>query len=291
MASLADTVLEAHLHRLQLLGHSEGSVYARRRALIRMQALIPVPLLEASGQDLAAWREQLLELTPASVRGYVSHARSFYDWAIGAGLLEQNPAAALPVPRRPRMLPRPIGAEDLAVALAAAPGRIRPWLVLAAWAGLRAKEIALLRRDHVLDGARPPVLLIAADATKGHAERTVPLSVFVLAEVVPGLPRSGWAFRRHDGGRGPNHPSLISHLANRHLHGCGSPATLHQLRHRFASEAYHASRDLRIVQELLGHRDPATTAGYAAFDRSDARAAVEAIPPPVSRNQKMGCDL
>ncbi|WP_458316186.1 tyrosine-type recombinase/integrase [Mycolicibacterium brisbanense] len=37
--------------------------------------------------------------------------------------------------------------------------------------------------------------------------------------------------------------------------------TAHTLRHRFATTAYAAERDLRAVQELLGHVSPVTTAG------------------------------
>jgi integrase/recombinase XerC len=83
-----------------------------------------------------------------------------------------------------------------------------------------------------------------------------------------------------DGRPGPNTPGLISHLANEHLHECGVAASLHQLRHRFATQAYQASRDLRAVQSMMGHTRPETTAGYAAFDQPAAAAAVEAIPAP-----------
>ena len=49
-------VLAAHLEALRLRGHTPGTNYARRRALARMAAAIPVPLLEATGADLRAWR-------------------------------------------------------------------------------------------------------------------------------------------------------------------------------------------------------------------------------------------
>jgi integrase/recombinase XerC len=156
--------------------------------------------------------------------------------------------------------------------------------VLAGWAGLRAIEIARLRRENVLDTWAPAVLLIADGATKGHGERLVPLSVFVLGELRPILPARGWVFLRFDGRPGPNTPATISHLANQHLHDCGIAATLHQLRHRFATQAYQAAGgDLRLVQELLGHTTPATTAGYAAYDQAAAAVAVEAIPAPITR--------
>jgi integrase/recombinase XerD len=37
----------------------------------------------------------------------------------------------------------------------------------------------------------------------------------------------------------------------------------HALRHTAATLAYHYSRDLRAVQDMLGHLDPKTTSKYA----------------------------
>jgi integrase len=269
-----------HLEYLRLRGRSQGTIDARRRALARLAAALPCPLLEALPEDLLAWRARM-RLGADAIRGYVSHAHQFYAWAAGAGLLEHNPAAGLPVPPKGRRLPRPISERDLMAALAAAPPRIRIWLVLAAWCGLRAKEIALLRRENILDHARPPVLVVAADATKGHSERIVPLALFAQDEIaLARLPASGYAFRRLDGKPGPNGPWTVSKACNSHLHDCGIAATLHQLRHRFGTQAYHHERDLRAVQELLGHQSPATTAGYADYDNAAAAAAVAAIPVP-----------
>jgi integrase/recombinase XerC len=276
----ADSVVGAHLRFLELCGQTPGSVYCRRRALARMAIALPVPLVDAAVEDLAAWREQLA-VGPGTVVGYVSHAREFYAWAVMAGLREDNPAEALPVPRLGRRLPRPIGQADLFAAVGGAPDRIRPWLVLAGWCGLRAKEIALLRRECVLDTARPPLLIVAENATKGRSERAVPLCSFALGELRDaGLPSSGWVYRRRDGGRGPNAPWLVSQLSNEYLHGCGIQETLHQLRHWFATTTYSRRRDLRMVQELLGHSSPSTTAGYAAFDRADAANVIEELPVP-----------
>jgi site-specific recombinase XerD len=55
--------------------------------------------------------------------------------------------------------------------------------------------------------------------------------------------------------------------------------TAHQLRHRFATAAYAHQRDLRAVQELLGHASPATTARYTAVpDRAKFDAVMAAGP-------------
>ena len=76
------------------------------------------------------------------------------------------------------------------------------------------------------------------------------------------LPASGYLFRRHDGAPGPNAPGLVSQLAARALRDAGVSATLHQLRHRFGTRTYQASHDIRVVQELMGHQSPVTTAAY-----------------------------
>jgi integrase/recombinase XerC len=269
-------VLAEHLDWLFQRGLTPVTVAERRRTITRLAAALPCPLAEASAADLRAWRAGL-QLAPRTILAYVSNVHQFYAWAAARGRVAANPAAGLPVPRRPRLLPRPIGEDELLGALAAAPPRIRPWLVLAGWAGLRAMEIAGLRRENVFEATPVPVILVVS---KGGDERLVPMSAFVADELVPVLPARGWVFRRYDGRPGPNAPWVVSRLANDHLHDCGSAATLHQLRHRFATQAYRVDRDLRAVQELLGHRHPDSTAGYAAYDARAAIAAVEAIPAP-----------
>ncbi len=147
-----------------------------------------------------------------------------------------------------------------------------------AGAGLRAREIAYLRRENVDDTAAQPFILVDG---KGGKERVVPASRFVLAELkAHGLPARGLAFRRHDGQPGPNKPWLISKLANDCLHRSGTNATLHQLRHRCLSLLYQETLDLRLVQELAGHSSPATTAVYTLISASRAAEAVEALPAP-----------
>ena len=43
---------------------------------------------------------------------------------------------------------------------------------------------------------------------------------------------------------------------------------------------YSLTLDLRLMQEQMGHADPATTAGYAAYCQPGALEMVEALPVP-----------
>jgi integrase len=281
----ADTAaVGRHLEWMRLRGISPHVIYKRRRMLAKLRAFLPGPVLAASPADILAWRASMTTYTPETIVLYVSHVRCFYRWAAETGLIAESPAAAVPVPRQRKRLPRPIAEADLFAALDSAPARIRVWLVLAGWAGLRAQEIARLRREDVQEHRCPPVLIVTSLAAKGQKERVVPLSPFVLAELAAAaLPVSGWAFPRGDGRPGPNAPSTISHLANGCLHDAGIAATLHQCRHRFASQLYRQTRDLRLVQDTLGHENLGTTAGYSAWDRAQAPEAVSALPVPSGR--------
>lgn len=53
--------------------------------------------------------------------------------------------------------------------------------------------------------------------------------------------------------------------------------TAHTLRHRFATEAYRRSHDLLLVQTLMGHSKPETTAMYVGLDTARARTVVDRI--------------
>lgn len=265
-----------HLTWMRLRGLSPATITQRRRALARVAFAIGLPLIDANADDLHRWQEAL-RTSPPSIANSTANVHSFYRWAQDEGLRPDNPAGRLPRPKVPRGIPRPIAEERLNAAIAQAPADVRCWLVLGAYAGLRAGEMSRLMRADILDTATPPVVLVCG---KGGKQRIVPLSERVLFELrAYGLPSRGPVFRRRDGNPGPPTPARVSQLVNAHLHDLGIGDTGHAARHRFGTRAYQVSRDLRLVQDLLGHADPGTTAVYAAFAAEHAAAVVASLDP------------
>lgn len=203
---------------------------------------------------------------------WLANLHAFYEWAVLHELTTIDPTERIRRPRVRRGLPRPAATDQLFEALAHATPMIRCWIVLAAYQGLRCQEIAGLRREDVQDTAG----LLRVVHGKGGYERVLPLHPAVLdaLRLLP-MPSSEWVFRRPQGG--PWRPDQLSVRFAGALRDLGVDATGHQLRHWFGTALYRDTHDLLLVQEMLGHASPATTAIYAAFDNRKARGAVNAL--------------
>lgn len=211
---------------------------------------------------------------------------AFYRWAVDTDQIteEANPARRLPRVGVARALPRPAPDAVLRNALWTATDRDRIILMLAGYAGLRRAEIA---RSHTADFNWETGQLLVHG--KGGHERSVPihpdLEYGVRAEIArreqgehgtgyrywSGVQPNGYLF---PGKSGHVTPDTIGRVLDRLLAG---KWTGHTLRHRFASAAYAAERDLRAVQELLGHSKPETTARYVVTPPEAKKCAVLAV--------------
>src|SRR5258708_4579886 len=162
-----DRAVRAHLRHLALLGRSKLTINHRERALIRLAAWLNAPLLDVTAMDLYDWRASP-PVGGGTVPGDVSHVREFYVFCVKRGFIDTDPSAGIPIPPSPRREPRPISEKDLLAAVTNANGRVRTWLVLAGWCGLRAKEIALLRAECIRLRDERPCIRIAWDATRSE---------------------------------------------------------------------------------------------------------------------------
>lgn len=271
-----DTAELIRLHRLQLRRHNqaEGSIEKRCRAVRRLGDHLGRSVLEACGEDIETFLDTL-PLQATSRYTYISHLHCFYGWAIDAGHTEHDPTVRIVRPRLHPGAPRPIPDDDLRVALALAGPVERVILSAAAYAGMRCCEISRLSRGDIGVGPEPHVRAHG----KGGKVRHIPLHPELDAALhAHGVPRTGTILRRVDG---RNMPAWkVSHVANRYLHGIGIDATVHQLRHWFATRTYRTSgHNLLLVSQLLGHSSVTTTQVYAAVDRDGAYEAVAALAP------------
>lgn len=268
-------LLTRHLDWCRTRNLRPTTLEQRTHVLRRLQRFFAdVEIEDLPEESLVAWyRDLTARVTPGARATELSHVAAYYRWLVRERIRGDDPTARLDRPRLRRRLPRPIADADLSQALAMAPERIRPWLFLAAYGGLRACEIAALRREDVIDQADPPVIIITGG--KGDKQRIVPLHPEVLA-VLP-LDATGWLFPRRDGKPGPLMPHNVSILSNRALRAVGVTASFHALRHWFITKVYAQSLDLRLTQELAGHSDPATTAGYAAWAQERSAGVVGAL--------------
>lgn len=194
---------------------------------------------------------------------------SFFGWAHATGLIATNPAVGLPQLTVPRSLPRPAPDRVIDQALDRADRRLELMLMLAAYGGLRACEIARVHRDHVQEDLVGYSLHVVG---KGKKERWVPLSGDLLDRL---LELDGWAFPNSRTG---DHitPGHVSVLMSRGLSG---EWTAHTLRHRMATTVYAETGDLLALMELLGHSRPETTMQYTKVPSTRLRAAAAAAMP------------
>lgn len=239
------------------------SVSLRRYYLERLNHDRP-GLLELGVDDLAEWLAAN-DWGPNTRKSARSALRGFYGWCALTGRIEASPAHLLPTIRVPRAKPRPTPETAYRHAVASADPRARLVLMLAGRCGLRRGEIAQVHTDHVETDLSGYSLRVKG---KGGHVRLVPLPDDLAHALLEG---TGWVFPAPRGGHlTPHH---VAKIARAHL-PAGVP--LHSLRHRCASTAYAATRDLRAVQELLGHSRPETTAGYVQVPDDAVRRAMSA---------------
>jgi integrase/recombinase XerC len=255
---------------------TDGTLPGWRRTLDALARWADQPVLYLTEDQLRAWaRERAKEILPQTLHGYVVCLRAFYSWAVRTGLLAENPALALELPRLPKRTPDPITERAYSLCVDTAPLDLAACYGLAGFAGLRACEVARLAWPAV----RWAEQLLRLDG-KGDVERVVPMSG-PLAELLVRLPsgpsaRRGPVIRRRDGGAGHNRPHTISQTANTWLADHDIPWTLHKMRHRFATRLLDEGADVRIVQEALGHASLSSTAIYTKVRPERLRAAIEA---------------
>jgi len=274
------------------------TVEAYRRDLGALGAFLGKPVAQATLEELETYTAQLRAdgLAPTTIARRTAAARSFYRHQQLLGARDDNPAAGVKLPRRPRPLPKTLSPGEAERLIAAAAGtrprnlRDQALVELLYGAGLRVSEAIGLDKAGVdLSGRLVRVV------GKGGKERIVPI----------GRPAAE-ALRRY---LAKGRPFLDSrHRPELFLNARGGPLTRagaflilrklaqtagldplrvhpHLLRHSFATHLLEGGADLRSVQEMLGHADLSTTELYThVTDRRRRELYFQAHPHARRRN-------
>jgi site-specific recombinase XerD len=165
-------------------------------------------------------------------------------------------------PRKERKLPTVLSEEEVAALLRSVDNlKHRCILMLIYSAGLRLSElIGLEREDLAVERAQ-----LIVRGGKGNKDRITLLSRKVMTPLDNYLTTykpKHHLFEGPDGGPySPRSVQAVFHRA-REKAGIGKPATVHTLRHSFATHLLEKGTDLRYIQALLGHSSSKTTEIY-----------------------------
>jgi integrase/recombinase XerC len=255
-----------------MLGTYANHLYAARRSigtvkqrLLHMEHLARrhPNLLTVTTEDLKAHLAVKSQTNGAEgLKSIRASLRSFYSWAYEEGHIDHDPSARLsPIPV-PRVIARCAPDDDLQAALITATPQHRAMILLARFGCLRLAELTRLHTDD----RRGDVLHIIG---KGGKHRLVPahpelMHVLLILENDQGR---GYYFPGRYGST--MHPTAVGKIITR-----TTGWNPHSLRHAGATAAYRATRDLRAVQQLLGHSSLATTERYLHTSLDEVRAAV-----------------
>jgi integrase/recombinase XerD len=199
-------------------------------------------------------------LQAQTINQIICALRSFY--AVTLGIPEAK--LHLPLARRADVLPAVLAPEEVARFLnAVADLKYRAALTTIYAAGLRVSETVSLKVGDI-DSAR---MVIHIRQGKGRKDRYVMLSEQLLA-----ILRAYWKSERPREwlfpGPDPTRPLTVRSLQR----ACRAAAvaakldktvTVHTLRHCFATHLLEHGVDIRVIQDLLGHRHINATSRYA----------------------------
>jgi integrase/recombinase XerD len=262
---------------LALLGATRAprTVEAYRRDLTALSGYLRKPIAEASLEELERYTASLRAdgLAATTIARRTAAARSFFRHQQLLGARDDNPAAAVKLTRRPKLLPKTLSPGEAERLIEAAKGtqprnlRDQALVELLYGAGLRVSEAVGLEKSGVdLDDRFVRV------TGMGGMERVVPIGRHAADAVRRYLSRGRpYLDRRH-------RPELFLNAKGGPLTRAGAflilrrlaevagldPTRVHPhiLRHSFATHLLEGGADLRSVQEMLGHADLSTTELY-----------------------------
>ena len=231
---------------------------------------------ELGAEEVRAFQQFMVErhLSVANQTQFVSALRFLYRVTLD----REEMVRRLPYPRKCLKLPVVLTREEVAQLLGAVSNSKHRAILSATYAaGLRVSEVAHLKPEDI-DSRR---MLIYVRQGKGRKDRIVMLAQSLLSELReywleyrPTL----WLFPGQTRSQ-PISTRSVQHMCRAACRQAGitKPATVHTLRHSFATHLLDAGTDLRAIQVLLGHNSVKTTTRYTHVSTGRIQAIVSPL--------------
>ncbi len=218
--------------------------------------------------DIKAYMAHLMDkgLKPSSVSLAMSSLRFLYDEMMGKGIF-----AKIKLPKLEKKLPTVLSKEEIRKLLDITKNPKHNLLISFLYSsGLRVSEAISMKIDDLDLNERMGIVR----AGKGKKDRNIILSESLVNDL-----------RKYLGGRKDENPYVFDvkdrHIAVRQAQRVVSEAAsragikkrvfCHALRSSFATHLLEAGTDIRVIQELLGHSNLATTQRYTKVSREQLK--------------------
>ena len=225
-------------------------------------------------EDYLGSRKQLSERSQARL---VSSLRSFFDWMVKEGYICDNPCDRVEAPKLGVYLPSVLSEEEV--------DRIIRCVDTSSWMGKRDRAILEILygcglRVSEASGLKISSLFLEQGFIriigKGNKERLVPIGEMAMEALeaymedrpAPAAKADDLVFLNRYG-KSISRVSLFKIVKKYTLAaGIMKEISPHTFRHSFATHLIEHRADLRVVQEMLGHENIATTEIYTHVDSS-----------------------
>ncbi len=227
---------------------------------------------------------------PSTISRNIASIRSFFNFLVLEGIVEENPARDLETPKLEKKLPRVLTAKEVDKLLGqpklGEPNGLRDkaMLELLYASGIRVSELVTLN----VSDFNPEVGFLRCKG-KGMKERIVPIGSVAINYVQEYIQNHRYKltkktdekalFVNHHGRRLTRQgfwKILKKYVQKSKISGDITP---HTLRHSFATHLLENGADLCSVQEMLGHSDISTTQIYTQITRRKIREVYDKTHP------------